>query len=519
MTISPFQNRLLAIAVCVSWLTPLFAMKPPQEGRLRITVVEGNEAVNVVSQRTAVAPVVEIRDRNDAPVAAAAVVFRITTGNATFWRGAQQVTVLTDAAGRAVGGGFVPTKRGRVDIDVRASVNGETLSTSITQENVGTIRESAARLPAQSNRGQAPLDQENVGTIQENSAKLSRESNSSQQPSEDNRYKIAVVAGEDAVNVISQKTAVAPVVEIRDRNDLPVAGVPVVFRIATANATFVRGAEQITVLTDAAGRATTNGFVAVRNGPVTIDVNASVGGQNLSASIRQSNIANVGDTPRFSNSSTSPTQGGGSGGGGIGAKSILGILAGGAAVATGAVLVTQAGGSGGVSSPTVASAPPVSTPPAVTVPPTTPNSPPVTAPTTATTVGGTYSCSGNFRGNGGCLGFATGQLVANQATTVGASGFAVNATFNISLSQSASTTAACLSSVTNRSGTLTGSGYFQQAGNQGGTLNLAGQFLGALNGLVVGNPATSISWQEFNFSISGSRDTDTVTALWSCRRQ
>ena len=34
--------------------------------------------------------------------------------------------------------------------------------------------------------------------------------------------KIVVLAGEDAVNVIQKKTAVAPVVEVRDRNDLGV---------------------------------------------------------------------------------------------------------------------------------------------------------------------------------------------------------------------------------------------------------------------------------------------------------
>lgn len=43
--------------------------------------------------------------------------------------------------------------------------------------------------------------------------------------------KIIVVAGEDAVNIIQQKTAVAPIVEVRDRNDNPVAGALVTFSI------------------------------------------------------------------------------------------------------------------------------------------------------------------------------------------------------------------------------------------------------------------------------------------------
>lgn len=37
--------------------------------------------------------------------------------------------------------------------------------------------------------------------------------------------KVLVIEGEAAVNIIQQKTAVAPVVEVRDRNDLPVPGV------------------------------------------------------------------------------------------------------------------------------------------------------------------------------------------------------------------------------------------------------------------------------------------------------
>ena len=36
--------------------------------------------------------------------------------------------------------------------------------------------------------------------------------------------RIVVIEGEDAVNVIQQKTAVAPVVEVRDQNGLPVPG-------------------------------------------------------------------------------------------------------------------------------------------------------------------------------------------------------------------------------------------------------------------------------------------------------
>ena len=56
--------------------------------------------------------------------------------------------------------------------------------------------------------------------------------------------KIVVIEGEDAVNIIQQKTAVAPVVEVRDTNDQPVAGAVVRFAIQGESAT-LNGALQI----------------------------------------------------------------------------------------------------------------------------------------------------------------------------------------------------------------------------------------------------------------------------------
>src|SRR5512140_3245130 len=75
---------------------------------LRIVVVEGEDAVNIVQQKTAVAPVVEVRDRNDQPVAGAIVRFAIRSGRATFG-GARNISIVTNAAGRAAASGLVPT--------------------------------------------------------------------------------------------------------------------------------------------------------------------------------------------------------------------------------------------------------------------------------------------------------------------------------------------------------------------------------------------------------------------------
>src|SRR5262245_4726209 len=70
------------------------------------------------------------------------------------------------------------------------------------------------------------------------------------------RLRIVVIAGEDAINVIQQKTATAPIVEVRDRNDLPVTGAIVTFNVSGSPASFASGAQMVTATTNAVGRAT-----------------------------------------------------------------------------------------------------------------------------------------------------------------------------------------------------------------------------------------------------------------------
>ena len=65
---------------------------------LKIVVVEGEDAVNIIQQRTAVAPVIEVRDRNNQPVAGAVVRFAIQGGRASF-NGARTLSVTTNLAG------------------------------------------------------------------------------------------------------------------------------------------------------------------------------------------------------------------------------------------------------------------------------------------------------------------------------------------------------------------------------------------------------------------------------------
>jgi hypothetical protein len=120
--------------VIILGIMPAAAQTPA----LRIVVIAGEDAVNIIQQKTAVAPVVEVRDRNDLPVAGATVTFTLTGGNATFAGGAQTLAVTTNAAGRAAAAALNPVASGAVQVNVQAAFQGQTAIATITQTNVLT---------------------------------------------------------------------------------------------------------------------------------------------------------------------------------------------------------------------------------------------------------------------------------------------------------------------------------------------------------------------------------------------
>ena len=112
----------------------------PQSGGLRIRVIEGEAAINIINRGTAVAPIVEVRDSNDLPVAGAIVRFTVRPGGSslTFANGQTVQTVTTDATGRAAASGLTPVTEGKLQIDVEVQFQGQTATTSIAQSNVAT---------------------------------------------------------------------------------------------------------------------------------------------------------------------------------------------------------------------------------------------------------------------------------------------------------------------------------------------------------------------------------------------
>lgn len=184
--------------------------------------------------------------------------------------------------------------------------------------------------------------------------------------------RIVVIAGEDAVNVIQQKTAVAPVVEVRDRNDLPVAGATVVFAVNGQGATF-GGSTTLSVVTNAAGRATANGLTPSAAGTLRMTATASFNGQTATVAITQSNVMTTAEAARAAQSGSTAS------GGGASAGKVIAIVGGIAAAATGAAVAAGASKGDSPSSSSAAS-PTNPTPPS---PPgtTTPNPPAMPPPT------------------------------------------------------------------------------------------------------------------------------------------
>jgi hypothetical protein len=152
---------------------------------------------------------------------------------------------------------------------------------------------------------------------------------------------------------------VQPTVEIRDRNDLPVAGAVVLFAVRGRGATFANGVRQLSVTTNL-GRATVSELTPIGRGTLEIQVSANYQGQAATATIHQTNFASAAEAAKAGrmppqSGSTSTTTASAAGGvvGGLSRLALAGIV-GGAAAGTGiAVAVARRGDRTGEAMPTV----------------------------------------------------------------------------------------------------------------------------------------------------------------------
>ena len=136
--------RAVALIVCALLAAGPAASASAQDAGLRIVVLEGEDSVNIIEQGTAVPTLVEVRDRNDLPVAGASVLFLLGEGGtATLNAGLQQVALTTNALGQAAVT-VNPLASGAVQLSVNATFQGQTAAAAIVQTNFATAAEAAA---------------------------------------------------------------------------------------------------------------------------------------------------------------------------------------------------------------------------------------------------------------------------------------------------------------------------------------------------------------------------------------
>ena len=149
---------------------------------------------------------------------------------------------------------------------------------------------------------------------------------------QDSDLRIVVLEGEDSVNIIGQGTAVPTVVEVRDRNDLPVSGASVLFLLGEGGtATLNAGLSQVAVTTNALGQAAVT-VNPLASGAVQLQVSAAFQGQTATAAIVQTNVATAAAAGGTAGGAAGTAgAGGGTGGGAGGAGGATGAAAGGGA--------------------------------------------------------------------------------------------------------------------------------------------------------------------------------------------
>jgi hypothetical protein len=121
------------------------AAQPIAEGGLHIQILEGDRGVNIIKRKTAVAPVVEVRDRNNLPVAGAVVTFTVPSDgpSVVFLNGARSITVIAESNGQATTIGLKPVNVGNFQINVSATSQSQVANATIAMTNVLTAAAAA----------------------------------------------------------------------------------------------------------------------------------------------------------------------------------------------------------------------------------------------------------------------------------------------------------------------------------------------------------------------------------------
>jgi hypothetical protein len=142
MVIETGLMRQLAAMLCAAAMLAGLPVRG-QQNELRIVVVQGQEAINLLPQGTGVSPVIEVRDAAGDPVGGAFVQISVRGRNARINGSFAPIEMLADADGRA-SVTVTPVARGTVRIDVTATFLGATATATISQRNAVTEAEATA---------------------------------------------------------------------------------------------------------------------------------------------------------------------------------------------------------------------------------------------------------------------------------------------------------------------------------------------------------------------------------------
>jgi hypothetical protein len=149
------MNMRWSLALLLAWLgaaTGFASSVMPQDGpapsdaaALSIRIVSGENGINVVKRRSAVIPVVEVRDKNNLPIAGAVVNFTSpdTDPSITFIGGSRTFSTVTEMDGRASATGVMPVGSGAFQVLVTAAYDDHTASANIDQTNYATAADGA----------------------------------------------------------------------------------------------------------------------------------------------------------------------------------------------------------------------------------------------------------------------------------------------------------------------------------------------------------------------------------------
>jgi hypothetical protein len=278
-----------------------------QQG-LKIEVIEGQDAAYVAGQGPSTAAIVEVRDAKNAPMPNVLVTFAIMPANtklASFSNGLMRIGVMTDANGRATAAGLVPLATGPFSIQAAVVADGASPIATLFATNYATAADAIRSRPGASAPNAIAPPAAPPATMPTPAAPpeaLAPRPSITPAPAmasaDDLGLQIVVIQGEDGVNIIQQKTAVQPIVEVRDKNNVPVAGVLVTFGISGAGggvspAAFANGLSRIGVMTDSSGRAAVQGLQALGRGAFNIDISATMNGQTVTKVLGQSNFQTI----------------------------------------------------------------------------------------------------------------------------------------------------------------------------------------------------------------------------------